>query len=97
MKGKVKLIRILGLLFVSLILILESYFLALVFTGIVASAVCSVWSFIAPLPSYIGEHYGVLIIQGAIPVGIGLMIYTLAGRKKAIPTKTTSEQSEQKK
>ena len=60
-----------------LIALIESYLIALLFTGLLASAVCAVWSFITPLPSYIGAHYGILLLQGAIPVSIGLSIYIM--------------------
>ena len=68
-----------GIWYIGLYLmaLFESYVIALLMVSILASVICAVWSFITPLPSYISTYYGVLLLQGAIPVGVGLSIYIM--------------------
>lgn len=82
MGAKNKFIKSLGYLFVYFMTLIESYLIALLIISVFSSLICAVWSFITPLPSYIGRYYGVLMLQGAIPVSIGIFIYIIKQAKK---------------
>ena len=77
-----KLIKLIGYIGIGIIALFESYIISLFCVSILASLVCSVWSFITPVPVYISQHYGVLILQGAIPLSIGFFIFILRNVKK---------------
>lgn len=77
-----KFIKFIGYISIGIIALFESYFIALLCTGTVASFICMVWSFITPLPYYISRYYGVLVLQGAIPVSIGFFIFIIRNSRK---------------
>lgn len=84
MKMVNKFFKFWGYLLVYLLTFFESYLIALLGVSVVASLICAVWSFITPLPAYISEHYGVLLLQGTIPVAFITMFYILLKVKKDV-------------
>lgn len=88
-----KSVKALGFLFVYLFAFVQAYLIALLWTNTIASVICMVWSFIQPLPAYIGAHYGVLVLQGAVPISLFFLIYILRNiRKQAVKPKKEQRQ-----
>lgn len=82
MSNKNKFVKFMGYISIGILAFAESYLIALVCSGAIASFICSVWSFITPLPDYISRYYGVLVLQGAIPISIGFFIFILRNARK---------------
>lgn len=72
-----KIVKYTGFFGIGVVTLISSYFIALAGMCILMSAVCAVWSFIQPLPQYIAEHYGVLLLQSSIPLGIVIAVYVI--------------------
>ena len=94
MKKTVKLLKFIGYTGAYLWALLQSYLIAILLTATLASIICAIWSFIKPLPAYIGAHYGILILQGAIPLSLIFLIYILSKVKKQT-AKPKEEQKQQ--
>lgn len=79
-----KVVKYTGFFGIFITTLISGYFIALAGMCILMSLVCAVWSFIQPLPQYIAEHYGVLLLQSAVPSGIAVTVYVIfnALRKK---------------
>ena len=79
-----KVVKYTGFFGIFIVTLISGYFIAIAGMCILMSLVCAVWSFIQPLPQYIAEHYGVLLLQGSIPLGIVITVYVIfhALRKK---------------
>lgn len=70
-------IKGLGYIGIGIITLITSYIIALVGMCFPFSLVCAVWSFITPLPAYIAENYGIILLQCSIPVCMIVFSYTL--------------------
>jgi len=77
MKTVNKFAKALVYVLIMIITLIESYLIALLGTSIIASLTCAVWSFIAPLPAYISKYFGILLLQGTLPVSMGVMVYII--------------------
>ena len=77
-----KIVKYTGYFGIYLITLIESYLTGLLFISSVMTIVFAVWSFIRPLPQYVAQHYGVLYLQSAIPVGIVVFIYLVTSVRK---------------
>lgn len=79
-----KVVKYTGFFGIFITTLISGYIIALAGMCILMSLVCTVWSFIQPLPQYLAEHYGVLLLQSSIPSGIALTVYVMvkALRKK---------------
>lgn len=94
MKKIVKILKFFGYVSIYLWTLVQAYLISLLWTSIIASFICAVWSFIKPLPAYIGAHYGVLMLQGAVPLSLFFLIYILRNVKKQT-AKPKEEQKQQ--
>lgn len=70
-----KMAKLVWYIFVYAMTLIESYLIALLGVSVIASLVFAVWSFITPLPAYVGRYYGVLLLQSAIPLCVVIFIY----------------------
>ena len=77
-----KLVKFISYIMVYVVAFIENYILSVIIMGALASIVFAVWSFVAPIPVAVTSSFGVILLLGAIPLGIILMIYVLIQAKK---------------
>lgn len=70
-----KVIKYSGFFGIGIVTLISGYLIALAGMCIAMSLMCAVWSFIQPLPQYLAEHYGVLLLQSSIPLGVVLTVF----------------------
>ena len=77
MKALNTIVKSIGYFGIYLVALLNGYLITLMGIALLFSAVCTVWSFIAPLSTFIAENYGKITLLSAIPTGIIMSIYIM--------------------
>ena len=93
MKAINKLAKKAGTLLIYMISFLEHYIIGFFFMGALFSLVCTVWSFIMPLPEYITVNFGNILLIASVPLGVLFFTGTL---KSIHPTRKSAKQSQAK-
>ena len=91
MKVMNKIIKGLGYAVIYTVAFLQHYIIGIFCMGAVFSVLFGLWSFFAPLPHFVTDNYGKLLLIGSLPSGILFFIFSLQSMFK--PRRKSKEQS----
>lgn len=93
MKVMNKLAKKAGTMLIYIVSFLEHYIIGFFFMGAIFSLVCTVWSFIMPLPEEVTSNFGKILLTASVPLGVLFFAGTL---KSIHPTRKSAKRSQAK-